>query len=133
MKQVITFFPDDQYNDLYKTVKGKKIYEEKFGGDSVATKMWIQDGKLMSQMKGELLIKQIKPLSEMASTDEFTAVSGFAKSVEYLHKVKGVPYEIACSFLLDFYNQNGFSKALEMPHQFLDNDFFKQFIKRSDE
>jgi hypothetical protein len=119
MPEVITYLPQRDYEDLYKTVKRKQIYSETFTGDSVETKIWLQDGKLMSQMKGELRIKQIKPLSKM-ETEGLSAESGFAKSVEYLVKEKGFPFEGASEFLLHIYGSQKIPKFVELPKEMLD-------------
>ena len=81
--------------------------------------MWLKDGNLMSQMKGELRIKQIKPLSEMV-TEGLSAESGFAKSVEYLVKEKGFPFEGASEFLLHIYGSQKIPKFVELPKEMLD-------------
>lgn len=118
LKGVITYLPNRDYDDLYKTVKLKKNYSEIFTGDTVETKMWIQDGKLMSQMKGDLRIKQIKSIREM-DTENITPSSGFAKAVEYLVKEKGLPFEGASEFLLQFYGANKIPKSFELPKDLL--------------
>lgn len=120
MKNVVTYLPSDDYDDLYKLVKEKKMYTETFNGDKVETKMWIQDGKLMSQMKGDLRIKQIKPISKL-DISELTPTSGFAKSVSYLVKEKGVPLEVANGLLLQMYHQMGIPKSVEVPQKILDS------------
>ena len=120
MHQVVTYLPNRDYDDLYKTAKSHKIYSEIFNGDPVETKMWIQDGKLLSQMKGDLRIKQIKPLREM-NPEKLTPESGFAKSVMYLVNQRGIPFEVASNILLQLYAQFKISKEMELPKSMMDS------------
>lgn len=119
MEPVITYLPDRDFTDLYKTVKQKKYYSEQFGGDPVETKMWIQDGRLMSQMKGDLRIKQIKSVKEM-NPEGLVAISGFAKSVQYLVS-KGFPFGVASEILLRLYAEQKIPKSFELPTQVMDS------------
>lgn len=120
MDSVITYLPNRDYDDLYATVKLKQRYSERFGSDSVDTQMWMHDGKLLSQMKGELLIKQIKPMREM-NIAGLTGASGFAKSVLYLVNTKGLPFEQTSEFLLHLYSTQKIPKWVELPTHILDS------------
>lgn len=123
-KQVITFLPDEEYEPLYKLVKKKGRYSEVFWPDKLETKMWIQDGKLMSQMKGELLIKQILPtkkMDEFMGGERFIGESGFSKSVQFIQERDNLPIAVASRMMLELYRRYNIPKGVELPRELLDS------------
>jgi hypothetical protein len=121
-KEVITFLPDAEYTDLYKLVKKKGRYSETFWPDKVETQMWINNGKLMSQLKGDLRIKQILPTSKMNEYvgDSYKSASGFALSVSYIQEKFGMPISVASQLMIDIYKQHGIPKEVSIPYEILE-------------
>ncbi len=132
-KEVITFLPDPEYEDLYKLVKKKGTYSETFWPDKVETKMWINNGKLMSQMKGDLRIKQIMPTSRMEEHvgDSYKGASGFALSVSYIQEKFDMPISVASQMMIDIYRQHGIPKEVSIPHEILEKLQIRQ-VPRSE-
>lgn len=123
-KQVITFLPDEEYEPLYKLVKQKGRYSEVFWPDKVETKMWIQDGKLMSQMKGDLHIKQILPnskMNEFMGGERFIGESGFSKSIQFIQERDNLPIAVASRMMLEIYRQFNIPKSVELPREILNS------------
>ena len=121
-KKVITCIPDREYDDLYQRGKKAKKYSEVLYPDKVPTEMWIADGKLMSRMKGELLIKQILPSSQMPKiSSNWKPQSGFAKAIDFIMKRDNLPYEIVSDMMLQLYRMHNLSKETELPQELLEN------------
>jgi len=123
-KQVITFLPDEDYEKIFETVKRKGRYSEVFWPDKVETKMWLHGGKLMSQMKGELLIKQILPnskMDEIMGNEKFIGESGFSQSVEYIKNKFHLPLSVASRMMMELYKMHGIPKQVALPKKILDS------------
>ena len=119
---MITFLPDEEYEPLYKLVKKKGRYSEVFWPDKVETKMWILDGKLMSQMKGDLHIKQILPTSKMdefMGGERFIGESGFSKSVQFIKDRDNLPIAVASRMMIEIYKRFDIPKDVELPRELL--------------
>lgn len=119
---VITLLPDEEYEDLYRKVKETKgRYAETLWPDKVETEMWISNGKLMSRMKGELLIKQILPNSQMPrSESSWEPSSGFSKSIQYIMDRDNLPFNLVSQMMMQLYKQYNIPKDVELPKTMLD-------------
>ncbi len=121
-KTVLTMIPDDEYEGLYQRVKEKGKYSEVLWPDKVATEMWIANGKLMSRMKGELLIKQIIPNSQMPKMEKnWKPNSGFSKAVQFIMKRDNLPFNVVSDMMVQLYREYKIPKEVSLPQELLDS------------
>ena len=97
--------PDEDFKKLKEDLQKAKGHTitEVLGDDEVPTIMWLHGNKVMTRMKDELQMKEMKPFSQMDTrVFQQSQVGRFAK---WLETEKGVPTDVAVDMALQVYNK----------------------------